>query len=716
MKNSNIALITALYDTKGADFYKEIYFPIIKYSVTKSVLDAKDNVKYGDISGLKELILDTFGVNIPLLVLRQSIKAMAKQNGDVIIKLFDKDNYYQAERVWSTDVKNDIDIKASQVKESFHNLTIQFDYFMDARGLTSEKSIVDLLTACSADTISLIENGSSTNVSEEYSNIAIFSQWLKEYNNESYILVEQILWASIITGFLRRSSVDWDVKVEDKTTYFLDTSLILNILGFNSIENVNYSRDLLRIIKEAGSYPKIHPMTANEVDHILQSVLNEQGPRGGSAMEYAFVAGIELHDVLHVKQELLGILELDYGITQFPNMSASDVEAKEKKYLGNLKVKELYELRESKGNDMYGEVHDVYMSDYVKGLNSSHGFAEKYSYYFVTLNGGLVDFVRPTGCAPSVISAGQVVMNLWLHSAKSSALRSTVLADMISRCFALNQTSVRRKLRAFSSHYKKLNLSNSEYGAMYDALVYRSNDTLQKMDELSEKEIEFGGPNEDTTSLAKAIVEIALKEAEKRKSLEQNESIRNKELSEQIDQLTIELDKVKQQGVSSQEEIDKLSKALNITEESKDKIKAELERRNKEVDLVRQMSEVEKDISKLETEATNSISYFKFWINVVLESLFLIIIVAIIVLYIISQFNPNFDFAIWFKSLGAAIIVPFLTTCTHMKNLYIFAPRVAKNEIRKKQLETWYDRHAEYKQLAARRMTLEKALEGVSSL
>ena len=160
----------------------------------------------------------------------------------------------------------------------------------------------------------------------------------------------------------------------------------------------------------------------------------------------------------------------------------------------------------------------------------------------------------------------------------------------------------------------------------------------------------------------------------------------------------------------------KLSKALNVTEESKDKIKAELERRNKEVDLVRQMSEVEEDISKLETEATNSISYFKFWINVVLESLFLIIFVAIIVLYIISQFNPNFDFAIWFKSLGVAIIVPFLTTCTHMKNLYIFAPRVAKNDIRKKQLETWYDRHAEYKLLTARKMTLQKAIDGVSTL
>ena len=32
MQNANIALISTLYNSKGADFYKDIYFPIIKYA------------------------------------------------------------------------------------------------------------------------------------------------------------------------------------------------------------------------------------------------------------------------------------------------------------------------------------------------------------------------------------------------------------------------------------------------------------------------------------------------------------------------------------------------------------------------------------------------------------------------------------------------------------------------------------------------------------
>lgn len=716
MKNSNIALISVLYDTKGADFYKELYFPIIKYSVTKIVLEAKDNVRYGDITGLKDVVKDTFGIDVPLLVLKQSIKALSKQNGDVIITLFDKDNYFQAEKVWSSHIKDDIDIKADNVKESFHKLTIQFEYFLSSHNLTSDKSIVDLLVASTSDCLSLMESGASDNVGEEYANIALFLQWLKEYNNESYILVEQILWASIITGFLKRTEVDWNVKVEEKVTYFLDTSLILNILGFNSIENVNYSRDLLNLIKSVGSFPKIHPMTANEIDHILQSVISEGTPRVGSAMECAFAAGKKLHDVLHVKNNLIQILESDYKVSCFPNMTVEDIKAKEQKYLKNTKVKELYELRENKRLDMFGEAHDVFMSDYVTGLNSSYGMTEKFSHYFVTMNSGLVEFAKPATGAPSVISAGQVVMSLWLHNANQSVLKAAALTEMISRCFALNQTSVRHKLRMFISHYKKLNLSNEDISAMYSTLIDRSNTTLQKFDNLADEELKIGGPNEDTLKIACEIVEIARKEAIKRKELDENESERNKQLIEQVNHLSDELNAVREQGLDSKEKIESLTAALNVAEESKNKIQKELDRRDKEIELNKQIDEIDSKLERLQEEATKSISYLKYRFNLIFEIILFAVVGAILVMYLISIINPKFNFEDWIKSLLAIGVVPFFTTCTHFKNLYILEPRVAKNKIRKIQLETWYDRHEEYKKLVEQKNSLERKLEKVMSI
>lgn len=716
MKNSNIALISVLYDTKGADFYKELYFPIIKYSVTKIVLEAKDNVRYGDITGLKDVVKDTFGIDVPLLVLKQSIKALSKQNGDVIITLFDKDNYFQAEKVWSSHIKDDIDIKADNVKESFHKLTLQFEYFLSSHNLTSDKSIVDLLVASTSDCLSLMESGASDNVGEEYANIALFLQWLKEYNIESYILVEQILWASIITGFLKRTEVDWNVKVEEKVTYFLDTSLILNILGFNSIENVNYSRDLLNLIKSVGSFPKIHPMTANEIDHILQSVISEGTPRVGSAMECAFAAGKKLHDVLHVKNNLIQILESDYKVSCFPNMTVEDIKAKEQKYLKNTKVKELYELRENKRLDMFGEAHDVFMSDYVTGLNSSYGMTEKFSHYFVTMNSGLVEFAKPATGAPSVISAGQVVMNLWLHNANQSVLKAAALTEMISRCFALNQTSVRRKLRMFISHYKKLNLNNDDISAMYSTLIDRSNTTLQKFDNLVDEELKCGGPNDDTLKIACEIVEIARKEAIKRKELDENESERNKQLIEQVKQLSQELNAVREQGLDSKEKIESLTAALTFAEEAKNKIQKEIDRRDKEVELNAQIKDVDLKIGKLQIEAANSISYAKFWVIIIFEGISVLLILTILTLFVLDLYGVTICWGKWLTPITTIGIIPLFSTCSHIKNLYLLEPRVAKNNIRKLQLETWYDRHEEYKKLVEQKNSLERKLEKVMSI
>lgn len=49
MTKTNYALITALYDTKGADLYNDVYFPIIKYEIVNQYYTQVDIEKYYDI-------------------------------------------------------------------------------------------------------------------------------------------------------------------------------------------------------------------------------------------------------------------------------------------------------------------------------------------------------------------------------------------------------------------------------------------------------------------------------------------------------------------------------------------------------------------------------------------------------------------------------------------------------------------------------------------
>lgn len=67
MNKSNYALLTALYDSQSSDFYKDIYFPIIKYGIFLLYQKQVDLTKYYDPTNLQDIIFNTFGIKIPLI-------------------------------------------------------------------------------------------------------------------------------------------------------------------------------------------------------------------------------------------------------------------------------------------------------------------------------------------------------------------------------------------------------------------------------------------------------------------------------------------------------------------------------------------------------------------------------------------------------------------------------------------------------------------------
>ena len=72
MNQSNYALLTALYDSQSSDLYKDIYFPIIKYGIFLLYQKQIDATKYYDTTNIQEVIVEKFGVKIPLIVLSQT--------------------------------------------------------------------------------------------------------------------------------------------------------------------------------------------------------------------------------------------------------------------------------------------------------------------------------------------------------------------------------------------------------------------------------------------------------------------------------------------------------------------------------------------------------------------------------------------------------------------------------------------------------------------
>lgn len=710
MKKNNIALITALYNVKDANFYREIYFPVIKYSITRLFIESPENQKYGDITELQEKIENWFGITIPLVVLRKSLVALSKTCDDVIIKPYDKQNYYSVERVWDAELKEDIDAKAEKVRELFSRLTITFNQYLEHKGLTSLKSFPDLLVKYSNESIELFEKSTPEIMGgEEFANMALFLQWIQKNDEELFVLVEQILWSSIIAGFLSRKDVDFDTKVENQVTYYLDSALVFAILELSSVENTNSVRDMLRIVRESGCSLKVHPITIREVKNVLLSVEKEQGPRHDSEMAGAYVRRkMKLSDILHIRTHLEHILDENYQIAIFPPINDQDIDSHINRYRGNHKVRNLYLQRESSSEDMFREIHDVFMADFVSEKNNNFGLAEKYNAYFVTTNSDFADFCRPEVRATSVITPSQVVMNLWLHSAQSSKLKLSVLTEMISRSMALNQTFVRRKLKYFNSHYASCIQEAGDLEAMYQSLIYRSNKVLTELDLLAEKEREEG-VTDNSLQIAKQVIEFAREEQKRREEAESRESARNVALLNEIREIKSQMMDDQKKSDLSDEQLQTIKKL----EKQNNEFKRELERRDKESQLLDRLKEVQERKRQLDDLAFNSVSYVKYWLCIIGEIFGLLLIILAIVTKICHYLKPEFNIGKIEHALDGISLITFVLLLIRAKNMYLLSPLVSKHNIKKEQINFWKENNVEYALIEKKVKEIEAELESI---
>ena len=99
MDKSNFALISALYDTKGADLYNDVYFPIIKYEIVNQYYTQINIEKYYDIEELQGFIDKDFGIKIPLIVLKQAIRAIGNGVNGIELIVYENGKQFKIKKL-----------------------------------------------------------------------------------------------------------------------------------------------------------------------------------------------------------------------------------------------------------------------------------------------------------------------------------------------------------------------------------------------------------------------------------------------------------------------------------------------------------------------------------------------------------------------------------------------------------------------------------------
>lgn len=677
MQNSSLSLITALYNTEEAtDLYKEIYYPIIRYSTVEMYRSADpDSSHYYALTELNAKILELFDINIPTLVLGRAIQTIGRERG-MSFQYFSDTTSFRIKDVEDNHISNDAIVSQAEVIESkLAAIQDKFQKFLQEEQLDCDKSFFDFFNDNEkAIECYLNQTEKKGVINEDYVNLTTFISWLQENDTDAYDLLKQVFWGSIIAGFLQRHNDSMGIGAISNVTYYLDTSLIFAVLGYDTIDNVNYARELLHEIHASGATPALHILTQAEILNILLAIEHQGAPDPTSALGEAFYREKKsMSDLLRIRTSLYQILTSSEYKISCPIYTEAEARKLMDKYKNYPEVEQLREKWNSRGDDLTREIHDVALCDIANSTNKYKTNIESYSSYFVTRNMDLVDMFGPKISPAAIIYPANVIMNLWIHSAQSRNLRQSALTEVVTRCMALNQTDVQRRLRIFAKYSKEAELTTKEFQGMYTELIRRSSKAIKSSEIVIENESKEDVQQDKQIELIRSI------------ATEAAESVanRNQSFSGQTAQIEI---------LSKQ--LEELQKKLETQQSETQKAKETADKEKKKHEDLQPLYE-QYGIAKLELKNLNdsreaSVSYVRFWFSYFIQWLCLILIIGALGYIIYSWYHKN----LVPSGITCAIIFPIaglvLNLALNGKQLPIFNQiQVGKAKEKQRQLDNW---------------------------
>lgn len=737
MEKLNFAFISALYNNIGADLYRDIYFPIIKYCIVKAYCNQADKQEYYDLTKLKDLIKRDFGVLIPLVVLKRAIRVISDSDRDFSLTLIENGEYFSINRAWDVTIYESIDNKALDVENKFTKLEASFSDYLKREGLSCDKSLCDFFSDNTEEIITYL-NGKAgeTLVNQEYANVANFLEWIQRNDLDLYNAANDIFWASIIAGFLQRDKAEPDIKPETAMEYYLDSKIVLGLLQLDEDCNIQYARELVDIIRNSGNKPMVHDLTLSEIRDMLEAIEKKGQPVPGSSISFGYYKlNLTPTKILGMRKNLESMIG-DIGLYLHTEGPAR-LDKIESDYSKKPAVKKLQELRNN--GRMFREIHDVYMGDFIKRRRNDVRNIEKVKEYFITSNQHLIQFTADEHPSeiPLMLHPSKVVVDLWIHSASSEMIRRRGLAEAMARCFAMNQTDVLRKLKSVLKCMEAID-DDSEFenaGAIMTALAARSQKVIADVEDLEKIESSDSDFASKQEQMQKCMTNLSIHVQEFR---DIREGI-NTELNSRLEKMEENLNDIKElygkslnektsmeaTVIGLQSETSKQGTQIdNLTKEN-ESVKRDNQRllRLRELDAL--IAEKKNIINVKGEERMESVNMTKYWLFIGLEILMILVLIVFSIWSIISYCTRTPEFSLIHDFVLKPPYAPIFSICsglglicTGFKNGYVFSPKICYIRLKEEQLTCWDKCNPDYhkevealKKLEEEKAVIEKEIE-----
>ena len=490
---TSYSFLAALSENE-TDIYKTVYLPLFKRAISsyaaKKSSKVSNSIQGTDID-IQSIILEEYGIEVPILIVRKLIKAVGTSLSKKERNIFKFDifedgkafqftnyNYFSTEEIYDRERRN-----AQALQQAFEDYLKSEN--LSEKNIPSFSQFIDK-NKCNLSSFFSGKNCLIHDVEGSFMAHVNFLQHIEGGYHYLYQTAERIYLGSVIASFLE-TGVDLESKMDNNIIYYLDTQIVLEALDLQKAEDTLPTQELLKLIRATGGKIRLLDITINEIHKIIELAINNYSKSHPTTTvnEACVRIGKNKTWLISINGKLESFIKAELQVD-----IDGILETKMSLYSKSEDVNLLKQTRIHKST----AIHDVAAYLHVRDRRGGNiRLFQKAKYWFVTANKKLADFNisrKTNGFVNETIMPEELTSLLFLKNPQKLAKKvsqiglNELIAQTLSEEYAskelINEIDIAIKESA--------DLSAEDYNILFSSIALQSTNKIQKLlEEISDK-------------------------------------------------------------------------------------------------------------------------------------------------------------------------------------------------------------------------------------
>lgn len=490
---TSYSFLAALSENE-TDIYKTVYLPLFKRAISsyaaKKSSKVSNSIQGTDID-IQSIILEEYGIEVPILIVRKLIKAVGTSLSKKERNIFKFDifedgkafqftnyNYFSTEEIYDRERRN-----AQALQQAFEDYLKSEN--LSEKNIPSFSQFIDK-NKCNLSSFFSGKNCLIHDVEGSFMAHVNFLQHIEGGYHYLYQTAERIYLGSVIASFLE-TGVDLESKMDNNIIYYLDTQIVLEALDLQKAEDTLTTQELLKLIRATGGKIRLLDITINEIHKIIELAINNYSKSHPTTTvnEACVRIGKNKTWLISINGKLESFIKAELQVD-----IDGILETKMSLYSKSEDVNLLKQTRIHKST----AIHDVAAYLHVRDRREGNiRLFQKAKYWFVTANKKLADFNisrKTNGFVNETIMPEELTSLLFLKNPQKLAKKvsqiglNELIAQTLSEEYAskelINEIDIAIKESA--------DLSAEDYNILFSSIALQSTNKIQKLlEEISDK-------------------------------------------------------------------------------------------------------------------------------------------------------------------------------------------------------------------------------------